>query len=103
MKENDEASQERLETLRREIATAQEDLDRRKAEWQNEKDAIEDVQNLKAELEGAQLEEERATREGDLSKASEIRYARIPELQQRLHAAEEALNVKQQDLSLIHI
>ena len=101
MKENDEASQERLETLRREIATAQEDLDRRKAEWQNEKDAIEDVQNLKAELEGAQLEEERATREGDLSKASEIRYARIPELQQRLHAAEEALNVKQQDGAIL--
>ena len=101
MKENDEASQERLETLRRDIAAAQEDLDKRKAEWQNEKDAIESVQNLKSILEGAQLEEERATREGDLSKASELRYARIPELQRRLHEAEEALNVKQQDGAIL--
>ena len=44
MKESDQASQERLEALRREIATAQEDLDKRKAEWQNEKDAIVNVQ-----------------------------------------------------------
>ena len=101
MKESDQASQERLEALRREIATAQEDLDKRKAEWQNEKDAIEHVQNLKSDLEGAQLEEERATREGDLVKASEIRYARIPALQQQLHAAEEELNVKQQDGAIL--
>ena len=101
MKENDEASKERLETLRRDIAAAQEDLDKRKAEWQNEKDVIENVQNLKSILEGAQLEEERATREGDLVKASEIRYARIPELQQKLHAAEEALNLKQQDGAIL--
>ena len=94
-------SKERLEALRREIATAQEDLDKRKAEWQNEKDAIEHVQNLKSDLEGAQLEEERATREGDLVKASEIRYARIPALQQQLHAAEEELNVKQQDGAIL--
>ena len=87
--------------LRRDIAAAQEDLDKRKAEWQNEKDAIVNVQELKSELEGAQLEEERATREGDLVKASEIRYARIPDLQRRLHAAEEALNVKQQDGAIL--
>ncbi len=101
MKETDEASKERLEALRRDIAAAQEDLDKRKAEWQNEKDAIVNVQELKSELEGAQLEEERATREGDLVKASEIRYARIPDLQRRLHAAEEALNVKQQDGAIL--
>ena len=101
MDEADEASRERLDVLRREIASAREDLDKRKAEWQNEKDAIESVQNLKLELEGAQLEEERATREGDLVKASEIRYARIPALQQQLHAAEEALNVKQQDGAIL--
>lgn len=96
MKEEDEPSRERLEALRQEIATARESLDKRKAEWQNEKDAIVNVQNLKADLEGAQLEEERATREGDLSKASELRYARIPELQRMLHEAEEMLNVRQQ-------
>ncbi|WP_425226293.1 ATP-dependent chaperone ClpB [Raoultibacter timonensis] len=96
MKEEDQPSKERLEALRQDIATAREALDKRKAEWQNEKDAIVNVQNLKADLEGAQLEEERATREGDLSKASELRYARIPELQRMLHEAEEMLNVRQQ-------
>ena len=90
MKETDMASQERLEKLRHDIAAAQESLDSQKAEWQNEKDAIVNVQELKSELEGAQLEEERATREGDLVKASEIRYARIPDLQRRLHAAADA-------------
>ncbi|MEG0376739.1 MAG: AAA family ATPase, partial [Raoultibacter sp.] len=96
MKEEDQPSKERLEALRREIATDREALDKRKAEWQNEKDSIVNVQTLKANLEGAQLEEERATREGDLSRASELRYARIPELQRELHEAEEMLNLRQQ-------
>ena len=101
MKEKDDASKERLEKLRRDIANAREALDHQKAEWQNEKDAIVNVQNLKAELESAQLEEERATREGDLVLASEIRYARIPQLQQQLHAAEEAVKIKQQDGAIL--
>lgn len=101
MKEDDEASKERLVVLQKEIASAQEDLDKRKAEWKNEKDVIVSVQNLKADLEAAQLEEERATREGDLSKASELRFARIPELQKQLKDAEEALNVKQQDGAIL--
>ena len=101
MKESDAASLERLDTLRREIAGAKEALDKRKAEWKNEKDVIENVQNLKVELDGIQLEEERATREGDLSRASEIRYARIPELQRRLQAAEEELNLRQQNGAIL--
>ncbi len=101
MKETDEASAERLEKLRQDIAAAQEALDHQKAEWQNEKDVIMSVQNLKAELESAQLQEEKATREGNLSLASEIRYARIPELQQQLQVAEEAVKVKQQDGAIL--
>ena len=101
MKETDEASKERLEALRRDIASAQEDLDRRKAEWRNEKDVIENVQTLKADLESAQAEEERVTREGDLSRASELRYSTIPSLQQRLKEAEDALNVKQNDGAIL--
>ncbi|MEG0619916.1 MAG: ATP-dependent chaperone ClpB [Raoultibacter sp.] len=101
LKEDDAASLERLEVLKRDIATAREDLDKRKAEWRNEKDAIVDVQTLKVDLETAQLEEERATREGDLSRASELRYARIPELQSKLQQAEEALNVKQEDGAIL--
>ena len=101
MKESDDASKERLEALRRDIANAQEDLDRRKAEWRNEKDVIENVQTLKADLESAQAEEERVTREGDLSRASELRYSTIPELQQRLKTAEETLVGKQKDGAIL--
>jgi len=101
MKETDEVSRERLEHLRKEIADAQDSLSKRKAEWQNEKDVIEDVQTLKADLEAAQTEEERATREGDLVKASEIRYGRIPELQRKLEQAEQALNDKQEDGAIL--
>ncbi len=96
MKETDPASAERLEKLRRDIANAREALDHQKAMWQNEKDVISDVQALKVELESAQLEEERATREGDLVRASEFRYARIPQLQRQLAEAEEALKLKQE-------
>ncbi|MEG1561666.1 MAG: Clp protease N-terminal domain-containing protein, partial [Raoultibacter sp.] len=53
LKEDDAASLERLEVLKRDIATAREDLDKRKAEWRNEKDAIVDVQTLKVDLETA--------------------------------------------------
>ncbi|MEC4175256.1 AAA family ATPase [Adlercreutzia sp. R7] len=101
MKESDMASQERLEKLRHDIAAARESLDAQKAEWQNEKDAIVNVQNLKAELESAQLDEERATREGNLQVASEIRYSRIPQLQQQLHDAEELVKTKQQDGAIL--
>ena len=101
MKETDEVSRERLEHLRKEIADARDALSKRKAEWQNEKDVIEDVQTLKADLEAAQTEEERATREGDLVKASEIRYGRIPDLQRKLEQAEQALNDKQEDGAIL--
>ena len=101
MKESDAASKERLETLRHEIASAQESLDARQAEWQNEKDAIVNVQNLKAELDAAQVEEERAAREGDLSRASELRYSTIPSLRQRLADAEQSLNERQEDGAIL--
>ncbi len=101
MKETDEPSKERLEALRKDISEARESLDQRKAMWKNEKDAIVSVQMLKADIETAQMEEERATREGDLSRASELRYGRIPELQAQLKQAEEALTVRQQDGAIL--
>ena len=101
MKESDPASAERLEDLRRQMATSKEWLDARKAEWRNEKDVIESVQRLKADIDAAHVEEEQATREGDLSRASEIRYARIPELQRQLAAAEEAVSAKQGDGAIL--
>ena len=96
MKEEDEASRERLEKLRGEIATTREKLDGMKANWQNEKQAIDHVQDLKSQIEDAKGQMERATRDGDLAKASELRYSTIPSLQREYDAASEALSQKQE-------
>ena len=96
MKEEDEASRERLKKLRGEIATTREKLDGMKANWQNEKQAIDHVQDLKSQIEDAKGQMERATRDGDLAKASELRYSTIPSLQREYDAASEALSQKQE-------
>lgn len=101
MKETDEPSRERLEALRKEISAAREALDKQKALWKNEKDVIVGVQNLKADIEAVQLEEERATREGDLAHASELRYGTIPSLQAQLADAEALLENRQQDGAIL--
>ena len=97
MKEEDAASQERLENLRAEIATTQEKLDGMKANWQNERGAIDLVQDLKSQIEDAKTQMERVTREGDLAQASELRYSIIPELERKYDEAEKALLAKQED------
>ncbi len=91
MKETDDASKERLETLRQEIAEVQEKLNVQKAGWLNQKNAIDHVQELKGKLDDAKSEEERATRDGDLARASELRFSVIPVLTQEIQAAEAAL------------
>lgn len=97
MKEKDDASKERLAQLQKEISLTREKLDGMKAAWQNEKGAIDRVQEIKRELDEAHSDEERATREGNLAAASEIRYATIPELERQYKEAEEALKAKQDD------
>ena len=97
MKEEDAASKERLESLRAEIATTQEKLDGMKANWQNERGAIDLVQDLKSQIEDAKAQMERVTREGDLAQASELRYSTIPELERKYDEAEKALLAKQED------
>ncbi|OUP10862.1 ATP-dependent chaperone ClpB [Collinsella sp. An2] len=94
MKETDDASKERLEALRQEIAEVQEKLNVQKAGWLNQKNAIDYVQDLKSQLDDARGEEERATRDGDLARASELRYARIPELERQIKEAEDELDAQ---------
>ena len=96
MKEDDEASAERLQTLRHEIADAREKLDAAKAAWQNEKGIIDLVQQLKSQIDEARSEEERATRSGDLMRASELRYSTIPKLEADYRDAEQRLRAKQE-------
>ena len=81
-KEKDKASKERLEAIEAELAELREQASEMKARWQTEKDAIEAIRQANAELEEANRELERAERDADLERAAELRYGRIPELEQ---------------------
>ncbi|MGH3584903.1 MAG: ATP-dependent Clp protease ATP-binding subunit, partial [Pseudonocardia sp.] len=83
-KEDDAASRERLDVLRAELAEKREELSALTARWQNEKGAIESVRELKEQLESLRGESERAERDGDLGRAAELRYGRIPALEKKL-------------------
>ncbi|AGB20837.1 ATP-dependent chaperone ClpB [Mycobacterium sp. JS623] len=86
-KEEDAASKERLEKLRAELADQKEKLAELTTRWQNEKSAIDVVRELKEQLEELRGEADRAERDGNLEKAAELRYGRIPELEKKLDAA----------------
>jgi ATP-dependent Clp protease ATP-binding subunit ClpB len=86
-KEDDVVSGERLAALRAELAENRERLTALTARWQNEKGAIERVRELKEQLEQLRGESERAERDGDLGRAAELRYGRIPALEKELDAA----------------
>ena len=101
MKEDDELSKQRLEELRGQIAEQQQELDKLRAEWSNQKDAINRVREIKAEIDQAQVDEDRHTREGDLVAASEIRFGRIPQLKAELEEATQALEANQEEDGLL--
>ncbi|OLF13289.1 ATP-dependent chaperone ClpB [Actinophytocola xanthii] len=86
-KEEDEGSRHRLASLRAELAEKREHLSALTARWQNEKGSIEKVRELKEQLEQLRGESERAERDGDLGRAAELRYGRIPALEKDLEAA----------------
>jgi ATP-dependent Clp protease ATP-binding subunit ClpB len=86
-KEEDEASKDRLVKLRAELADHKEKLTELTTRWQNEKSVIDVVRELKEQLETLRGESERAERDGDLAKAAELRYGRIPEVEKKLDAA----------------
>jgi ATP-dependent Clp protease ATP-binding subunit ClpB len=88
-KETDEASAERREALERELAELKERSAEMKARWQNEKQAINAVSDLKERLEQARVDAERAQRESDYERASQLLYQEIPELEQQLAGQEE--------------
>ena len=86
-KEEDAASKDRLEKLRAELADQKEKLAELTTRWQNEKNAIDIVRELKEQLDHLRGEADRAERDGDLAKAAELRYGRIPEVEKKLDAA----------------
>ena len=87
-KETDKASQERLEALEKELSELEQESAELTAKWQAEKGKLADVQTLKEQLDHSRHELEVAQRQGDLAKAGEIAYGRIPELEQKLAEAE---------------
>ncbi|HEY1687452.1 MAG TPA: ATP-dependent chaperone ClpB [Solirubrobacteraceae bacterium] len=87
-KETDAASAERRAAIERELADLKERSEAMKAQWQAEKDAIKGAGDLKARLEEARLELERAERASDLERAAELRYGTIPELEKQLGTLE---------------
>src|SRR5260221_5008895 len=90
-KEDDPASKARLEDLRKELADLRAEADALRAQWEAERHALRRVQALREDIDRARQEAERAERNYDLNKAAELRLGKLPELQRRLAAEEEAL------------
>jgi len=90
-KERDKASKERLGKLEKELADLKEERGQLASHWQQEKDLIQQSRQLKEEQETLRRQIENAQRAGDYTKASELQYGRVPELEQRVRAAEAQL------------
>ncbi len=96
-REEDDKSKVRLREIEQRIANLKETSSGMKAKWQSEKEAIEHMRTAKAELEQLKLQLDQARNAGDLGRASEIQYGKIPELEQRLKTEGDKLAVFQQD------
>ena len=89
LKETDKGSKERLKSLEKELADLQEKADSLTTRWEAEKNKLSGAQSIKEQLEHARTELEQAQREGDLGKAGELAYGKIPELEKQLAEIEE--------------
>ena len=89
-KESDQASKDRLVALREELANLEERSGELTTRWQNERDKLAAESKIKEQLDAARLELEQAQRSGDLGKAGELSYGRIPDLEKQLAEAQGA-------------
>jgi len=96
-RETDTKSKDRLDDIERRIGDLNEKSSAMKAKWQSEKDEIEKMRSAKEQLEQAKLELEQARQAGDLTKAAEIQYGRIPELEKLLESEQLRLAELQKD------
>ena len=99
-KEDDRLSQERLANLQKELAELKEEFNNRKAQWDNEKASVDKLSRLREEIEEVNGQIQIAQREGNLEKAAELSYGKLPALRKQLEAEEASVNEK--DLSLVH-
>lgn len=88
-KEEDESSKERLETLEKELADLSEKYDEDFLKWKEQKSSIDDVKNIKEEIDRVNYEIEQAERNYDFEKLSELRYGTLPALEEKLKKASE--------------
>ena len=91
-KETDKLSQEHLAEIQKELSDMRDEFNAKKAQWENEKNAIGKVQKLRSDLEEANAALEKAQRDYDLNRAAELQYGRIPELKKQLEAEEQIAN-----------
>lgn len=91
-KETDEASQARLQSLQKELADLKEQANIMKAQWEQEKQGIQTVRDLREAIEKARRDLEEAEQKYDLNKAAELRHGRIPELEKQLKKLEDEMN-----------
>ena len=96
-RETDKKSKERLDDIERRIGDLNETSSAMKAKWQSEKDEIEKMRDAKGRLEQARLELEQARQAGDLAKAAEIQYGKIPDIEKLLEVEQARLAELQQD------
>lgn len=99
-KEDDRLSQERLAALQRELAELRSEFQNKKAQWDNEKKSVERVQKLREDLESVRSEIAQAEQQYDLNRAAELKYGRLPQLEQQLEAEEN--KVRGEELELVH-
>jgi ATP-dependent Clp protease ATP-binding subunit ClpB len=96
-REEDDKSKARLHEIEQRIADLKETSAGMKAKWQSEKEAIDHIRSAKAELEQLRFQLDQARNNGELGRASEIQYGKIPELEQRLKVDQDKLANFQQD------
>ena len=100
-KEEDSTSQQRLEKLIAELAELKERSDALKAAWQNEKASLTQIGDLMEQIEALRIESEQAKRSGNLGRASELEYGRIPELESQLKTVRETLETNTQGTQML--
>ena len=100
-KETDEASKQRLAAIEAELAELAEERDAMVAHWQNEKDAIAEIRELKEQLEHARTEAEKAEREGNLEQAAQLRYGTMRELDAEIEAKTARLDELQAEQQML--
>ena len=96
-KEKDDISKKRLEDIKKEKSELKTKFDGMKAKWDNEKQAINKVQKLREEIENVNGQIEKAERDYELNKVAELRYGKLPELQQQLKQEEELIEKSKED------